>query len=80
MSQSTGFKLLLAGFLLIFMGAILASASFFASDNNVSTVAIILIGPIPIIIGSGPYAFFAIFLAAVLTVLCLLLFFLIRQK
>jgi len=75
MSQSTGFKLFLAGFLLILMGAILVIASSFASDNNVSAGIIILVSPIPIIIGTGPYALFAIFLAAVLTVLCLILFF-----
>lgn len=79
-SQSIGFKLFLIGLFLIFMGIILIIASSFASDNNVSTGIIILVGPIPIIIGTGPHAFFTIFLAAVLTVLCLILFFFIRHK
>lgn len=51
--KSTGLKLFLVGFFLIFMGIILVIASSFDSDNNVSTGIIILVGPIPIIIGQG---------------------------
>jgi uncharacterized membrane protein len=60
-------------------GVILMVASFPISESDVSTGIIVIIGPIPIIIGTGPHAFFAIFLAAALTILCLILFFFVRR-
>lgn len=78
--QSTGFKLFVVGFFLIITGVILITASYFVSSNHVSTGIIILVGPIPIIIGVGPYAFFAVFLAAVLMILCLILFFFMGRQ
>ena len=80
MSQLAGFRLLLVGFSLIFTGTILIMASCFVSGNSASTCIIIFVGPIPIMIGPGSHAFSAIFLATVLTFLCLLLFFFLRRK
>lgn len=82
MLQSIGSKLSLIGFFLIFVGVILliAAALVQARDSNTSAGIIIFIGPVPIIIGAGPHALFAILLAAALTVSCLFLFFLLRRK
>jgi len=79
MFRSNRFKLLLIGVFLMLVGVILMMAAFFVSDSDISTGTIIIIGPIPIILGSGPHAFFAIFLAVVLTILCLILFFFMRH-
>jgi len=42
--------------------------------NVTSGGAVILIGPIPIILGSGPYPILTIVLAAVLTILAAIIF------
>jgi len=78
-SQALGFKLLLAGFLLILSGVILVVASSLLGNGSVSTGVIIFVGPIPIIIGTGVNALLAILLAAVFTILCLIVFFLVRR-
>jgi len=78
-SQALGFKLLLAGFLLILSGVILVVASSLLGNGSVSTGVIIFVGPIPIIIGTGVNALLAILLAAVFTILCLIVCFLVRR-
>jgi uncharacterized membrane protein len=78
-SQGLGFKLLLAGFILILSGVILIIASSLLGDGSVSTGVAIFVGPIPIIIGTGINALLAVFLAAVLTILCLIVFFLMKR-
>ena len=78
-SQNVGFKLLLAGFVLILSGVTLIVASSLLEGGSVSTGVIIFIGPIPIIIGTGVHSVLAIFLAAVFTILCLIVFFLMRR-
>lgn len=72
--------LFLVGFSLIFAGVILLVVSSFISDNTASTGGIIIVGPIPIIIGSGRHGPFLILLAVVLTVFCLVLFFLMHRQ
>lgn len=78
-SQVVGFRLLFAGFILVLIGVILIIASSLLGDSNVSAGAIIFIGPIPIILGTGINAHLAIFLAAIFTILCLIVFFLTRR-
>lgn len=43
-------------------------------------MAVILIGPIPIILGTGPYSFAMIVVAVILTVLALGFYLLARRK
>jgi uncharacterized membrane protein len=66
--------MIVIGMLLITVGSITGSGS------GVSGGAVILIGPIPIILGTGPYAFEMIVVATVLTVLALGFFLLVRRK
>ncbi len=81
MFRSVGFKLFWVGFFLIFAGSLLIVISSLYSDNGVN-VGIIVIGPIPIIVGTGSYAFFVVLLllAIVLTIICVALFFFSRQS
>ncbi len=74
-------KLLLVGFFLIFVGVVVLLASaLLGGDASVSGGAIIFVGPIPIILGSGPDAFLAIMLAAVLTIIGFVVFFWLRRQ
>jgi len=58
---------------------ILVVASSLLGNGSVSTGVIIFVGPIPIIIGTGVNALLAILLAAVFTILCLIVCFLVRR-
>ena len=79
--SSLPMRLLLFGFVLMFVGVIVIVASvFLGGDENVSGGAIIFVGPIPIILGAGTDAFLAIVLAAVLTVIGFIVFFWMRRQ
>jgi uncharacterized membrane protein len=73
-------KLFLLGFTFMFLGMIFLIA-FSILYGNVQTTAgiVIFVGPIPIILGSGPYSFFAILLATILTILSIVFFLLLRK-
>lgn len=49
-------------------------------ESSVSTGVVIVVGFIPIVIGSGPYAFFAILIAVVLTIISLAVFVWMRRQ
>lgn len=73
-------KLFLLGFALVFVGMIFLIASSILSGNVETTTGIIIfVGPIPIILGSGPYSIFAILLATILAVLGVVFFLLLRK-
>ena len=78
---TTLMKLFLVGFLLTFIGFIVLIISMVLQENSsVSGGLIIFVGPIPIILGSGPYAVFAILLAVILTIIGFIMFFLLRKQ
>jgi uncharacterized membrane protein len=70
----TAFAMIVIGMLLI------AAGSTTGTSSGVSWGAVILIGPIPIILGTGPYSFEMILVAALLTALGLGFFLLVRRK
>lgn len=74
-------KLFFLGFVLMFAGIVLmmVSASLYGT-LTVSGGAVIFIGPIPIILGVGPYSFLAILLATALTIIWLIFFLTLRKK
>jgi uncharacterized membrane protein len=79
--SSLPMKLFLFGFLLMFAGVVVIMASaLLEGEVNVSGGAIIFVGPIPIILGSGPNAFLAVVLAAVLTIVGFIVFFWMRKQ
>jgi LPXTG-motif cell wall-anchored protein len=73
--------ILFASFAMVFIGMILMMiASFTQGRGSTSGGAIILVGPIPIILGSGPESTWMILLAAMITVIALAAFLLTRRK
>ena len=49
-------------------------------ESSVSTGVVIVVGFIPIVIGAGPYAFFAILVAAILTIIAFVVFVWMRKQ
>lgn len=73
-------KLFLLGFGLVFIGMIvLMASSILYGSNQTSTGIVILIGPIPIILGTGSYSIFAIIFVTILTILSIIFFLLLRK-
>ena len=73
-------KLFLLGFALIFVGMVFLIASSILYGNVQTTTGIVIfVGPIPIVLASGPYSIFAILLAAILTILAIVFFLLLRK-
>jgi uncharacterized membrane protein len=71
----------LLSFALVFIGMIVMMiASFTQGQGQTSGGAVILIGPIPIILGGGPESTWLIALAAFITVIALVVFILARKK
>ncbi len=77
---STPFKLFLLGFSLIFIGMIFMMITAILSGAPATMGTIIFVGPIPIILGAGPYSIWAIILAIVLTILGVILFVTLRKQ
>ena len=74
-------KVFLLGFVLIFVGMIfLIASSILYGDVQTTTSIVILVGPIPIILGSGPYSILAILLATILTILGIVFFLQMRKR
>ncbi len=71
----TGTGLVVIGFLLIFIGALISSLG----GGEVEGGGVIMIGPIPIVFGSGRAATLAMILAVILMVLWILGFLLTRR-
>ena len=67
-------------FAIIFVGMILMTIGSLTNIPSAGGGAVILIGPIPIIIGAGPYSIVTIGLAAVLTILAIVYFLLLRKR
>lgn len=72
--------LFLLAFAAIFIGALLIALGSITNPGSVSGGAIILIGPIPIVLGGGPYSFELVELAVVLTIVAVILFLIVRRR
>jgi uncharacterized membrane protein len=66
-------------FAIIVLGALLMTLGSIQNLSG-SSGAVILIGPIPIVLGAGPYSYALIGLAVALTVLALIFFVALRRK
>jgi len=74
------FKLFFLGFFLMFVGiVVLIVAAALQGNTSVSIGSVVFVGPIPIILGAGPYSFFAVLLAAILTIVGFVVFFWLRK-
>jgi uncharacterized membrane protein len=70
-----------ASFALVFIGmVVMMIASFSQGHGAASGGVVILIGPIPIILGSGPDSTWLIALAAIITIIALVVFLITRRK
>lgn len=67
-------------FAVIFVGMLLIAFGSVSNFGGVSGGTIILIGPIPIILGSGPYSVALIVLATILTIAGLVFVLLLRRR
>jgi uncharacterized membrane protein len=70
----------LLAFAAIFIGTLLIALGSISNLGGASSGAIILIGPIPIVIGAGPYSIELVALAAILTVAAVVLFLVLRRR
>lgn len=72
--------LFLVGFVLMSIGVVVLFAAAVLQGNvDISGGGIIFVGPIPVIFGAGTHAYLAIFLAAILTIIGFVIFFLMRK-
>jgi uncharacterized membrane protein len=74
------FWILVFGFCLIFVGFAVVVLSALLSNGSVSVGGVILIGPIPIVFGAGPDAGWLILVGAVITVLCVGAFLVLKRS
>jgi len=79
-SPQLTFKLFLLGFCLIFVGILLIIIANVFSGSSVNFGGAIIIGPIPIVFGVGENAWLAILVAAVLTIVSMILFLWLRRE
>lgn len=59
---------------------VLVVAALLGGDSSVSSGVIIIVWFIPIVLGAGPYAFFAIVIAAILTIIAFAVFVWMRKQ
>jgi uncharacterized membrane protein len=78
-SLSLAYWLFIVAFVVIFIGMLLMSLGSVSNLNGVSGGAVILIGPIPIVLGSGPNSLPLIAMGVILTVLSLFLYLVLRR-
>lgn len=69
-----GFLIVLVGFTLLIIAAVLSS------EGSVNFGGFILIGPIPIVFGAGPEAPWLVLFAIILTVLSVIMFLIMRRE
>jgi uncharacterized membrane protein len=74
------FVFLLLGVALVFIGIIVLVVVSLALGSSGSVGGVILIGPIPIIFGSGPNASWLIIISVILMVISLILFFVMNRR
>jgi len=72
-------KIFLIGFLLAFLGMIILMVAGLMEGVSQSPGLIVFIGPIPIMLGVGKPSLLAIFLAILLTIIGIVLFFIFRR-
>ena len=77
---TTPIKLFFAGFVLIFIGFIFLIMSKALQEDYISGGLIFFVGPVPIVLGSGPLGFVSILLAIILTIIGFIVFLLLRKQ
>jgi uncharacterized membrane protein len=74
-------KIIILGFVISLIGFLLvAISSYKFPDSSISTGIVIFIGPIPILLGSGPYSMELIMIGLLMIVLTILLFIFLKSR
>lgn len=77
---STPSRFFMLGFVMIVIGvSLIMVASIYSKGLGVSGGAVFFIGPIPIILGYGPYSIWIIMFAVILTILAIAFFIILRS-
>jgi len=79
--SSRFFWLLIAGFVLVFVGmAIIFVATVLYSGGSASAGAVIFIGPFPIVIGAGPDVTWIVLFSIIIAVLSVVVFLVMNRR
>ncbi len=78
--SSAAMWLFFIAFAMIFIGILLMTLGSLSNIESISGGAVILIGPIPIVFGTGPYSVALIALAAVLTIFAVIFFYFFARR
>jgi len=79
--SSLALRLFVFGLVLMFVGvAVMAVAALLGGESNVSGGVVLIIWFIPVVVGVGPYSFYAILISVVLSVIALAVFVWLRKK
>ena len=74
-------RLFVLGFVLMVMGvAIMIVAALLSGESNVSGGVVLIIWFVPIVVGWGPYSFYAVLMGVVLSIIALAVFVWLRKK
>ncbi|MEM1507366.1 MAG: DUF131 domain-containing protein [Candidatus Bathyarchaeia archaeon] len=73
-------KVFFLGFLLIFVGMLITFLAALLSGLKNSTSLFLLIGPIPIILGAGEHAILLTIIAAIVTIMCVVIFVFLNKR
>lgn len=79
--SSFALRLFVLGFLLMFVGvAVLVVAALLGGESNVSGGVVLIVWFIPVVVGFGPYSFYAILVSVVLSVVAFVVFVWLRKR
>jgi uncharacterized membrane protein len=78
--QSYVFVLFFLGFLMLIIGIAILLLAVVLSGNSVNFGGVIVIGPLPIVVGAGPEATLMAILAIILTILSILMFLMVGRR
>jgi uncharacterized membrane protein len=74
------FGFLFLGIALVFVGVVVLLVASLLSGGSTSTGVVILIGPVPIVLGSGPNAVWLVLIGVILSILSVVLFWLMNRR
>ncbi|MEM3506772.1 MAG: B-box zinc finger protein [Candidatus Bathyarchaeia archaeon] len=78
--SNTFFKFFILGFIMIFIGIVLIMLSSLTFKDSLTGGITLIIGPIPILLGFGPYSQLLLLFAMLLTIIILIVFLIPRIK
>jgi len=73
-------KIFIFSFLLIFIGMVILMIAALISGLTDSFSFLLLIGPIPIVFGTGQYTFWTVVLAIIITIISIVFFIILRKQ